>query len=201
MAVDKYDIPYAMKPKGKGKDKNKDKSKYTAYIKTQKKGFFNSLSPDARKLLIYVFFFSIFAYVFLTTLRSSQVPEATDYELDLDYSNSRERNLIDDSLDKDKTTYNEQVEDAIEEVEVEVIDSLASDEDEISGELERKTIKKAKEGGNKQSDFESQLDEMLEESNKQLKGKKKDSLPEKNDKIKHIPKEEIKRQPKKGKKY
>lgn len=224
MASDKYDIPYAMKPKGKGKGKGKDKSKYTAYIQSQNRGYLSSLSPDARKLLLYVVFFSIFAYIFLTTLRNSKVPAATEYELDLDYSNSRERNLIDDSLDNNRIpsmeeVENEQFEDDTDgnvEATGSEIDVLVSDEDELSGEMERKTIKKKKnsKGQNKpsNSDFEAELDEMIQQGNKKLSEKKNKNIKkgqvqkdvtdmQKNDKIKRVGKEEIKREAKNGKKY
>lgn len=230
MGKDKYDIPYAMKPKGKGKGKQ---SKYSTYIEDKNKGYVSSLSPDAKKLIAYITFFVIFSYVFLTALRSSKVPESVDYELDLDYSNSRERNLIDDSFVDADAKFNVQdfdednVEDAEDEDKDTVdtingIDVLDSDSGELSGEIERKNVKK-KEAASKgkkagKTDFDVELDELIEKGNdkinikdKKSKGTKKtndedevDVLNkfEKFDKIKRLEKEKIKREPiKNGVKY
>lgn len=232
MAKDKYDIPYAMKPKGKGKGKG---SKYSSYLENQSKGLFKGLSADAKKLVIYVTFFSLFAYIFLTALRSSKVPETGDYQLDLGHFDSRERNLIDDSLDPTDFNYdleqeqsdsNEQEDNVVNEIDV-----LDSDANELSGEMERKSIKKAQKGtkdpkakikantkgkADKSSEFEAESDELEENAKKQLNqqknsaGRKKASDQKdtddatnvkKSEKIKGSVEEKSQNANKKGKKY
>ncbi|GAV28738.1 hypothetical protein PMKS-002213 [Pichia membranifaciens] len=125
--MSKYDIPYSMKPTKKGRKKQ---SKYSSYIE-ENDTFVNRLfSTPARKLIAYVTFFSIFAVIFFTALRNSKHPEALDYELELGFPDSKEQNLIDQTIVD--VNDNTRIGDADSvDVEVDEIDILDSDDGEL----------------------------------------------------------------------
>ena len=173
--MSKYDIPYAMKPKtGKGKGK---KSRYSNYIDEQENFMNRMVATPGRKLIAYLIFFSIFAVVFLTALRSSKHPDVIDYEIDTDlvYSNSRENNFIDDAID----TQNEADKDKENGID---IDEMDADDGEVTIEVPRKSIKKAPApaaaaaGSNdkkaqfkgSKEDFGKELDDLISSGNEKL---------------------------------
>lgn len=125
--MSKYDIPYSMKPTKKGKKKQ---SKYSSYIE-ENDTFVNRLfSTPARKLIAYVTFFSIFAVIFFTALRNSKHPEGLDYELEVGFPDSKEQNLIDQTIVD--VNDNTQISDANAiDVEVDEIDVLDSEDGEL----------------------------------------------------------------------
>lgn len=97
MSNKKYDIPYSMKPTKKHK-----KSKYSKYVDDNDNFVSRFLSSPGKKLFAYVLFFTIFAYVFIRALRNSKHPDAVAYEIDLNFSNDREKNLIDETISNSK---------------------------------------------------------------------------------------------------
>ncbi|CAI8496823.1 unnamed protein product [Pichia kudriavzevii] len=163
MTNSKYDIPYAMTPVKNGKKGKGKKSKYSAYLEDQDSWYNRMLSPNARKLLAYILFFSIFATVFLTALKNHKRAEMKGYDMELEYSNSREANLISDEVDNFHDANHE-------ELDVDEIDIFDSDEGEIAS-PPRKSIKKANEDAKRgDSSFDEELDELVETGNKKLKG-------------------------------
>lgn len=171
--MSKYDIPYAMKPKtGKGKGTGKGKkSRYSNYIDEQENFMNRMVATPGRKLIAYLIFFSIFAVVFLTALRSSKHPDVIDYEIDTDlvYSNSRENNFIDDAID----TQNEADKDKENGID---IDEMDADDGEVTIEVPRKSIKKAAAGSSdkkaqfkgSKEDFGKELDDLISSGNEKL---------------------------------
>lgn len=163
-----------MKPKaGKGKGK---KSRYSNYIDEQENFMNRMVATPGRKLIAYLIFFSIFAVVFLTALRSSKHPDVIDYEIDTDlvYSNSRENNFIDDAID----TQNEADKDKENGID---IDEMDADDGEVTIEVPRKSIKKAPgpaaaAGSNdkkaqfkgSKEDFGKELDDLISSGNEKL---------------------------------
>lgn len=166
-----------MKPKtskGKGTGKGK-KSRYSNYIDEQENFMNRMVATPGRKLIAYLIFFSIFAVVFLTALRSSKHPDVIDYEIDTDlvYSNSRENNFIDDAID----TQNEADKDKENGID---IDEMDADDGEVTIEVPRKSIKKAPAAaaagssdkkaqfkGSKE-DFGKELDDLISSGNEKL---------------------------------
>lgn len=170
MSDKKYDIPYAMKPSKKGKKK----TRYATYIEDSNTFVNRILSSPGRKLLAYVIFFSIFAFLFLTALRSSQQPESMDYELDLDFSNLREENLIDDALINVNTKKRVAPDSGV----VDEIDILDSDDGEYAAKkipkeaiLDRSKLN----GASNKVDLEDELvsvDKNIAKDAKKIKGEK-----------------------------
>lgn len=170
MSDKKYDIPYAMKPSRKGKKK----TRYATYIEDNDTFVNRILSSPGKKLLAYVTFFSIFAFFFLTALRNSQKPETMDYELDLDFSNSREENLIDDAL----INVNSKKRVAPEPGVVDEIDILDSDDGEYAAKkIPKEAIldKSKLKGTGSKADIEDELasvDKNIAKDAKKIKGEK-----------------------------
>lgn len=138
-----------MKPTKKGKKKQ---SKYSSYIEENDTFVNRILSSPGKKLIAYVTFFSVFAVIFFTALRNSKHPEALDYELDLEFPDSREQNLIDETiLDVDDNALRDNA--AVVDVEVDEIDILDSDDGELqlagSDEKEGSATKEATTSGEK----------------------------------------------------
>lgn len=159
MSNKKYDIPYSLKPSKKGK-----KSKYASYIEDNDTFANRFLSSPGKKLLAYIIFFAIFAYVFISALRGSKHPESVDYELDLEFSNNRKKNLIDETiLDSNDDNYNDNsvnsgTESNIDSIDIEIdtIDLLDSDEGELplgsNDEKSEQNLKKKNKNNNKIND-------------------------------------------------
>ncbi|OUT20253.1 hypothetical protein CAS74_004500 [Pichia kudriavzevii] len=148
MTNSKYDIPYAMTPVKNGKKGKGKKSKYSAYLEDQDSWYNRMLSPNARKLL---------------PLKNHKKAEMKGYDMELEYSNSREANLISDEVDNFHDANHE-------ELDVDEIDIFDSDEGEIAS-PPRKSIKKANEDAKRgDSSFDEELDELVETGNKKLKG-------------------------------
>lgn len=177
--MSKYDIPYSMKPSKKEKKK---KSKYSVYIEDNESGFLNrSLSSSGKKLIAYFIFFTIFAYVFITALRSSKHPDSVSYELDIGSTKGREKAMIEETitdLHNDEDDYDDV------DVEVDEIDILDSDDGEIYLESAKSNdeIKSKKQAGkgkgkgkSKGSDdeFNKELNDIMASTKKNAKNSKK----------------------------
>lgn len=139
MSNKKYDIPYSMKPTKKHK-----KSKYSKYIDENDTFVTRFLSSPGRKLCAYVTFFTIFACIFLNALRSSKHPDAVAYEIDLNFSGDREKNLIDETISNSKSLNIPDDSQIAEIDEIDEIDILDSDD----GELPLSNIKDTKADNN-----------------------------------------------------
>lgn len=176
----KYDIPYAMTPVNNSRKK---KTKYSRYIDEKENRL---LSTPGRKLAAYVLFFVVFASVFLSALRNSKAPNALEYEVDLEYSNSRINNLISDSIEQDERAERSApgtgekselfVSDADEadqmQDEIDVLDSDDGEVGDVSRTATKKTADKKAHAKDAKDEFEQQLDDLLDEGNSKIKDKK-----------------------------
>ena len=216
--MSKYDIPYAMKPKdNKGKSKKGTKSKYSKYYDDQDTFINRNLSPQMKKLLIYILCFSIFATIFLTALRQSRESKFVSYEIDhnLDYPDSREKNLIESSINSKKndlsSNNNNKHKDHSVDDEIDEIDILDSDYGEIalSNKENNKSKSKSKnkkgKGKGKEKEkltkdsFDDELDELINTGNEKLNVKSNSNSNSKKDLVKDMEKLENEHKPKKNK--
>jgi flagellar hook-basal body complex protein FliE len=170
----KYDIPYAMAPV---KNNKKKKSRYSNYIDEQESFFNRVLSSPGKKISAYFIFFVIFGTVFITALRSNRHPEASEYELDLEYSNSRENNLIDDAI-IDKQSINDIDNNNVDDIdEIDILDSDDGEVAKLTGSTKQKNPNdKKKQFKSTNDEFDQELDELIASANEQLeksKSKKK----------------------------
>lgn len=210
--MSKYDIPYAMKPKDKkGKSKKGTKSKYSKYYDDQDTFINRNLSPQMKKLLIYILCFSIFAIIFLTALRQSRESKFVSYEIDhnLDYPDSREKNSIESSINSRKNDLsnnnNNKHKDHSVDDEIDEIDILDSDYGEIALSNKENNKSKNKKGKGKgkekltKDSFDDELDESINTSNEKLNVKSNSNSNSKKDLVKDMEKLENEHKPKKNK--